>query len=707
MKKVKNILAIFLALIMSLSCFSLVCFAEETELQEHLTEAPEGYVGIYTKDDLDNIKLDMAGKYILMNDIVFEDSDYEKGGSFYNSGRGWEPIGTSSTKFTGVFDGNGYKISNLYINNSKQDYIGLFGCMSNATIKNVTLEDANITGNKYAGGITGYISNSTVTNCDYSGFIVGNNYIGGIVGYSYMESIVSYCNTQGIVDGKKYVGGIVGYQKSYTQDDSYIYNYIEYCNNAALINAESYEGGIVGYSYSYEYDSIYYSRCYYGYSYVQNCSNNGSINASGSNVGGIIGCSYGSNANQYVYYCYNSGNVSASSYVGGVVGKCDSNYTSVKHSYSVGCVTATSDFGGCFGETPKTSTFCYYLDEAVVNPTCTSGIAKSEDQLKKATTFEQWNFDSIWTIGGREDYPYPELVGVPLVLPEDYAHKHEYTSEITTPATHTTTGVMTFICDCGDSYTETIEKITDHSYESLVTAPTCTEQGYTTYTCECGDTYIDDYVDAIGHNFVKTVTVPTCTEQGYTTYTCECGESYTRDYVSAIGHNYTSKITIPATHLTTGVETFTCPCGDTYTEIIAKTTEHTYNAVINEPTCTEQGYTTYTCECGDNYIDDFVDALSHTPANVVEENYVAPTCTENGSKDVVTYCSVCDEEINRETVVLNATGHNVGDDGNCNICDELICKHNCHKGGFFWKLTLFFNKLFRTNKYCSCGVAHY
>ncbi len=374
---------------------------------------------------------------------------------------------------------------------------------------------------------------------------------------------------------------------------------------------------------------------------------------------------------------------------------------------------------------------------------------------------------------------------------DDYVDStgHNYTSKITTPATHLTTGVETFTCDCGDSYTEIIDKIEKHNYESIVTAPTCTEQGYTTYTCECGDTYVDDYVDATGHNYtskittlathlatgVETftctcgdsyteviekvaehkhealVTAPTCTEQGYTTYTCECGDTHVDDYVDATGHNYSSEITTPATHTKTGVMTYTCDCGDTYTETIEKIEKHNYESVVTEPTCTEQGYTTYTCECGDSYVDDYVGALGHTeeiipavapsctetgliegakcsvcgeilteqkelpanghtPANAVEENYVAPTCTENGSKDVVVYCSVCDEEISRETVTLEATGHDAGVDGNCNICNEHLCEHSCHKGGisgFFWKITLFFNKLFGSNKYCSCGVAHY
>lgn len=197
---------------------------------------------------------------------------------------------------------------------------------------------------------------------------------------------------------------------------------------------------------------------------------------------------------------------------------------------------------------------------------------------------------------------------------------HSHTSEVTTPATHTTTGIKTFTCACGDTYTEIIEKLGKHNYESVVTAPTCTERGYTTYTCECGDNYVDDYVDAKGHN-------------------------------------HTSEITTPATHTTTGIMTYTCACGDSYTEVIAKLEKHNYESVVTAPTCTEQGYTTYTCECGDSYVADYVDALGHTPANAVEENYVATTCTENGSKDVVIYCSVCDDEISRETVTLDATGH--------------------------------------------------
>jgi hypothetical protein len=61
-----------------------------------------------------------------------------------------------------------------------------------------------------------------------------------------------------------------------------------------------------------------------------------------------------------------------------------------------------------------------------------------------------------------------------------------------------------------------------------------------------------------------------------------------------------------------------------------------------------------------------------------------------------------------ETVEIEILDHvDENNDGYCDDCDFQICDHKCHKGGFFWKLTLFFNKLFKLNKYCSCGVAHY
>ena len=91
-------------------------------------------------------------------------------------------------------------------------------------------------------------------------------------------------------------------------------------------------------------------------------------------------------------------------------------------------------------------------------------------------------------------------------------------------------------------------------------------------------------------------------------------------------------------------------------------------------------------------------------------NIIYGSCVENGTKYFE--CSVCGFSYS-ETVI--ATGHifNEGESkcSNCdyNKADDCSCK--CHKTGFFakiiWKITIFFNKILRRNKVCSCGIYHY
>ena len=99
--------------------------------------------------------------------------------------------------------------------------------------------------------------------------------------------------------------------------------------------------------------------------------------------------------------------------------------------------------------------------------------------------------------------------------------------------------------------------------------------------------------------------------------------------------------------------------------------EHEYESVVTAPTCTEGGYTTYTCACGDSYVTDYVDALGHTEAEAVIENNVDPTCTTDGSYNSVVYCTVCGEEISRDTVIVPALGHEFVD-GVCIRCGEQL-----------------------------------
>ena len=98
---------------------------------------------------------------------------------------------------------------------------------------------------------------------------------------------------------------------------------------------------------------------------------------------------------------------------------------------------------------------------------------------------------------------------------------------------------------------------------------------------------------------------------------------------------------------------------------------HKYDAVVTDPTCTVGGYTTYTCSvCGDSYVADEVAALGHTEGEAVVENEVDATCTAEGSYDSVVYCTVCGEVVSRETIKVDALGHDWQEDGSCSRCEE-------------------------------------
>ena len=174
--------------------------------------------------------------------------------------------------------------------------------------------------------------------------------------------------------------------------------------------------------------------------------------------------------------------------------------------------------------------------------------------------------------------------------------------------------------------------------------------------------YIQVWEGGHTHSYTSIITTPTCTEQGYTTYTCTCGDTYVDNYVSVLNHNYGDWYEVtPATCTEDGLERRDCTrCNVFETNVISKR-GHFYSAVTISPTCTEQGYTTYTCTCGDSYVDNYVDALGHTRDKEVTENNVEPTCTADGSYDNVIYCYVCGVEIDRETNVVEASGHNYED----------------------------------------------
>lgn len=117
------------------------------------------------------------------------------------NGLNWTPIGNWDNAFEGTFDGNGYTIKNLYVNDATLEGAGLFGVAQNATIKNLTVENANVTGYEMVAAVVGspYVG-CEISNCHVTGDIkitAEYAYAGGIMAYGY--SSVDNCSV--IADG--------------------------------------------------------------------------------------------------------------------------------------------------------------------------------------------------------------------------------------------------------------------------------------------------------------------------------------------------------------------------------------------------------------------------------------------------------------------------------------------------------------------------
>ena len=125
--------------------------------------------------------------------------------SAFNGGNGWTPI----PSFKGKFDGRGYKIKNMKINNSSLAYAGLFGTIeSGAYLKNLVLEDFLVAGGDYSGAIAGSCS-GTITNCYVTGNVSSTGrYCGGLFGN--FEGVAERLESEVSVAGSQFVGGFAG-----------------------------------------------------------------------------------------------------------------------------------------------------------------------------------------------------------------------------------------------------------------------------------------------------------------------------------------------------------------------------------------------------------------------------------------------------------------------------------------------------------------
>ncbi len=274
---------------------------------------------VYNAEDLNAIRggvsgcenRDLTKSYVLMNDIDL---------STFNTGGGWIPVGDETTPFTGTFNGNGYTVSNLFINRPEVTTgknQGLFGVINNAIIENLIISNVDIT--IFSGaGLVGKSDGSEINNCTASGNFkaVGNrSKISGLVGIN-NNSIIDNCSISGILttDGKECLVGSLAIENSGSIKNSF--------SKIDITAENSNAGGLVGINNET----------------IENCYSAGTIK--GYKIGGLVF----ENCEGIVKNCYSTATISSTTgsfsiSIGGLIGSLWGG--TVENSYATGSVSAT------------------------------------------------------------------------------------------------------------------------------------------------------------------------------------------------------------------------------------------------------------------------------------------------------------------------------------------------------------------------------
>ena len=339
-------------------------------------------ITILTASEFNDIRNYLSGSYIL-------------GASIDLSGyTNWEPIGTTEAPFVGKLDGSIYTISNLTIDMSTTDNVGLFGvCQFNVLanaphLKNVNIVNADVVGQDNVGALAGKVITNDyvegafnlIENCSSTGAITGRNNIGGLVGYAEgIEEGIEYRNdyydrvgrisesySLATVSGTgEYIGGLVGYMK-------YLHSYRSHATG--IVTGGDRVGGLIGYfgtcscEFTYATGNVTGNKCAGGL--IGQASSRPIIRksyAEGDVTGieeieqpdvsytGIIGVGglVGFIAFDLIERCYAKGNVTGKYRVGGLIGAGTGGNSSpsIGNSFAQGNVSATREAGGIIGYT--------------------------------------------------------------------------------------------------------------------------------------------------------------------------------------------------------------------------------------------------------------------------------------------------------------------------------------------------------------------
>ncbi len=387
--------------------------------------------GVSTCQQLQDMKNNLGEDYVLGNDIDCSAT------ASWNSGAGFEPVGSTSTAvFAGNFDGQGYEISGLTINRPSAISVGLFGATSHETqISSVNLLGGRVIGFEYVGSLVGFnqgtISNSTtnvtviadsvragglagsnsgtIITCSAAGIVDSQEFLGGLVGDN--GGFISFSYATGNVTGGKPIGGLIA-TNSFDISDCYATGNIAVTTGGA-------SGGLVGWNSA----DITNSYATGSVLVLDNVLAGGVGGLVGENIGGLISMSYATGnvtglsdtvgglvgINQVsISDCYAVGSVFSNGDAGGLMGYNDGG--TISNCYAVGSVSGNSLKGGLVGRDNGGSvvTNSYWDNQTSGLATSNGGSAKTTSQMFKRATYLSWNFVTVWWL--HEGINYPRLL---------------------------------------------------------------------------------------------------------------------------------------------------------------------------------------------------------------------------------------------------------------------------------------------------------
>lgn len=356
--------------------------------------------------------------------------------------------------FTGDFDGNDYIISNFTYTSPDANFIGLFACVgNNGKVKQLVMQNVNTSGNWFTAGLVG-MNFGKICDCDITGTISGKKCTGGLVGGNF--GTISDCSGVFNVQGDNETGGLAGDNHGMISD-CYAEGEVSGCDETSGLAGENHgtisncyaTGEVLGNSYSTgglvgdNHGTIL--ACYATCSVDGNFVTGGlvgenfgliswsyatdEVSGDSYNTGGLVGI----NSHGTVSYCYATGNIDANNGVGGLVGwnvngtisnsystssvlgnkligglVGDNGHGTISNCYSAGVVDGNDDTGGLIGgDHDGTITNCFWDTESSGQSSSDGPeVGKSTADMKKESTFTNWDFVEIWNIGENQTYLY-------------------------------------------------------------------------------------------------------------------------------------------------------------------------------------------------------------------------------------------------------------------------------------------------------------